>query len=154
MICIARMYSRKHGKSGSKRPLRDKTPKWVRYKKKEIEKLVLKMAKDEKSCAEIGLILRDQYGIPNVREAAGKKVTVILRENGITSQYPEDMMNLMKKALKIKEHLEEHRHDPFATRGLELTESKIRRLGKYYRRKGVLPDKWKYDPHKLKLIVK
>ncbi len=148
------MYSRKHGKSGSKRPLRDKTPKWVRYNKKEVEKLVLKLAKEEHSSAEIGLILRDQYGVPNIREITGKKVMQILKENGFTSEYPEDLMNLMRKALKVKEHLANHKHDPFAIRGLELTESNIRRLGKYYKKKKILPEDWKYRPEKLKLIVK
>jgi len=151
---MARMYSRKHGSSGSKRPLRESSPKWVRYKAKEIEQLILKLAKDEKSSAEIGLILRDQYGIPNIREITGKKVVKILRENNLAQEYPEDMMNLMRKALKIKEHLSEHKHDPFAIRGLELTESKIRRLGKYYKRKKILPEDWKYKPEKLKLMVK
>ncbi len=148
------MYSRKHGKSGSKRPLRDKTPKWVRYNKKEVEKLVLKLAKEDHSSAEIGLILRDQYGVPNIREITGKKVMQMLKENGFTLEYPEDLMNLMRKALKIKEHLSSHKHDPFAIRGLELTESKIRRLGKYYKKKKTLPEDWKYRPEKLKLIVK
>ena len=151
---MARMYSRKHGKSGSKRPLRDNPPKWIRYNKKEIEQLVMKLAKEDKSTAEIGLILRDQYGIPDVREVAGKKITAILKENGFKFDYPEDMMNLMRKALKIKEHLKIHKHDPFAIRGLELTESKIRRLGKYYKKRKILPEDWKYDPEKLKLIVK
>ncbi len=151
---MARMYSRKHGKSGSKRPLREKTPKWVRYNKKEVEKLVVKLAKEEKRSAEIGLILRDQYGIPCVREIIGKKINQVLEENGFKHAYPEDMMSLMRKALKIKEHLSRHKHDPFAIRGLELTESKIRRLGNYYKRAGDLPEKWKYDPEKLKLIVK
>ena len=148
------MYSRKHGKSGSKRPLRDKTPKWVRYNKKEVEKLVLKLAKEEHSSAEIGLILRDQYGVPNIREITGKKVMQMLKENDFTSEYPEDLMNLMRKALKVKEHLSSHKHDPFAIRGLELTESKIRRLGKYYKKKKMLSEDWKYRPEKLKLIVK
>lgn len=148
------MYSRKHGKSGSKRPLRGKAPEWVSYNKKEVEQLVLKLAKDNRSSSEIGIVLRDQYGIPDVREITGKKIVQILRENKITSDYPEDMMNLMRKALKIKEHLAGHKHDPFAIRGLELTESKIRRLGKYYIRKGLLPEYWNYDPEKLKLIVK
>ncbi len=148
------MYSRKHGKSGSKRPLRDKAPEWVRYNKKEVEQLVLKLAKDSRSSSEIGIALRDQYGVPDVREITGKKIVQILRENKITSDYPEDMMNLMRKAVKIKEHLAKHKHDPFAIRGLELTESKIRRLGKYYIRKGILPEYWFYDPEKLKLIVK
>jgi len=151
---MARMYSRKHGKSGSKRPLRDKPPSWVRYSKKEVEQLVVKLAKEDKSTAEIGLILRDQYGIPNVREITGKKITQILKEHGFKFEYPEDMMNLMRKALRIREHLAKHKHDPFAIRGLELTESKIRRLGKYYKRRKILPEDWKYDPEKLKLIVK
>ncbi len=151
---MARMYSRKHGKSGSKRPLRKKSPEWVRYNKKEVEKLILKFDKEGKSSAEIGLILRDQYGIPNVREITGKKITQIRKDNGLVSEYPEDMMNLMRKALKIMDHLEDHKHDPSAIRGLELTESKIRRLGKYYKKKKILPGKWKYNPEKLKLIVK
>lgn len=151
---MARMYSRKHGASGSKRPLRKGAPKWVRYNGKEVEKLVAKLANDEKSSAEIGVILRDRYGIPNVREVTGKKVVQIMKENGFTFKYPEDMMNLMKKALKIKKHLEKNKHDPFAIRGLELTESKIRRLGKYYIKRGTLPEKWKYDPTKLNLMIK
>jgi len=151
---MARMYSRKHGASGSKRPLRKSSPRWVRYNKKEIEKLVVKLANNEKSSAEIGAILRDKYGIPNVREITGKKVTQIMKENDFTFKYPEDMMNLMRKALKIKKHLESNKHDPFAIRGLELTESKIRRLGKYYKRRKMLPEKWKYDPEKLSLMVK
>ncbi|MCD6399018.1 MAG: 30S ribosomal protein S15 [Candidatus Aenigmarchaeota archaeon] len=150
---MSRMYSRKHGKSGSKRPLRTKAPKWIRYKKDEVEKLVIKFAKEEKSSSQIGIILRDQYGIPNVKEIVGKSITKIMKENKIYPRYPEDMLNLMRKALKIREHLSVHKHDPFAIRGLELTESKIRRLGKYYKKKEILPDDWKYDPNKLRLIT-
>jgi len=150
---MSRMYSRKHGKSGSKRPLRAKAPKWIRYKKDEVEKLVIKFAKEEKSSSQIGIILRDQYGIPNVKEIVGKSITKIMKENKIYPRYPEDMLNLMRKALKIREHLSVHKHDPFAIRGLELTESKIRRLGKYYKKKEILPDDWKYDPNKLRLIT-
>ena len=150
---MSRMYSRKHGKSGSKRPLRTKAPKWIRYKEDEVEKLVIKFAKEEKSSSQIGIILRDQYGIPNVKEIVGKSITKIMKENKIYPRYPEDMLNLMRKALKIREHLSVHKHDPFAIRGLELTESKIRRLGKYYKKKEILPDDWKYDPNKLRLIT-
>ncbi len=41
---MARMYSRKKGKSGSKKP-KQKVAKWVDYKPKEIEDLVIKYAK-------------------------------------------------------------------------------------------------------------
>ena len=148
------MYSRKHGKSGSKKPRRKKSPSWVRYKKGEIETLVEKFAKDGKSSAQIGIILRDSYGIPDVREATGKKISKIMKEKKLYPDIPEDMFNLMRKALKIKTHLDKHKHDPSAIRGLELTESKIRRLGKYYKDKGILPEDWKYDPSKLKLMTR
>ena len=154
VVRIARMYSRKHGKSGSKKPIRKKSPSWVRYKKAEIEALILKIAKEGKSSAEIGLILRDEYGIPNVREIINKRITQIMKEKKIYPELPEDMMNLMKRAYKIKTHLDEHKHDPSAIRGLELTESKIRRLGKYYKKKKVLPSDWKYNPEKLKLLTR
>lgn len=148
------MYSRKHGKSGSKKPKREKPPGWVKYKKGEVEALVEKLGKQGKSSSEIGIALRDRYGIPDVKEITGKKITQIMKEKDVYPDWPEDLMNLMKKAHKIKSHLDKHKHDPSAIRGLELTESKIRRLGKYYRKKGILPKDWKYDPEKLKLIVR
>jgi len=151
---LARMHSRKHGKSGSTRPYRKSPPKWVKYKKKEVEKLVLKLAEDGKSSAEIGLILRDTYGIPSVREITGKKITRILEENGLALELPEDLRNLMRRAVKLREHLKENKKDKSAIHGLELIESKVRRLGKYYVRKGKLPEGWKYDPEKAKLMVK
>ncbi|MBC7119946.1 MAG: 30S ribosomal protein S15, partial [Methanobacteriaceae archaeon] len=72
----------------------------------------------------------------------------------IKLEYPEDLINLMKKAVNIREHLKEHPKDLHSRRGLQLVESKIRRLVKYYVRKGVLPEGWKYDPEKAALIVK
>ena len=43
---MARMHSRKKGKSGSKKPPIKFIPKWVRYKKEDVEELVVKLAKD------------------------------------------------------------------------------------------------------------
>jgi len=78
----------------------------------------------------------------------------ILEEEGITIKYPEDLLNLMKKAVNLRKHLEEHRKDLHNRRGLTLIESKIRRLVKYYKRVGKLPKDWKYDPKAAELIVR
>lgn len=150
---MARMYARKRGKHGSKRPPVRIPPKWLTYKKEEVEKLVVKLAKEGYSSAMIGLILRDQFGIPDVKAVTGKKISKIMKEHGLYPSYPEDLLNLMAKAVNLRRHLEEHRKDKHSMRGLQLLESKIRRLAKYYVRKGVLPSGWKYDPEAAKLIV-
>ena len=91
---MARMHSRKHGKSGSKKPLAK--AKWVEFGKDEVEKLVVKLAHDKMQTAQIGLTLRDQYGIPSVRNVTEKKVSQILAENKISPKIPEDLFNLLK----------------------------------------------------------
>ncbi len=149
---MARMYARKRGRSGSTRPL--VKARWVKYGKGEVEGLVVKLARDGLPPAMIGTVLRDQYGIPSVRDITGKKIKKILEEKGLAPEVPEDLLNLMKRAVNLRNHLEVHRKDLHSKRGLELIESKIRRLGKYYIRKGVLPENWKYDPERAKLLVK
>ncbi|HIQ50834.1 MAG TPA: 30S ribosomal protein S15, partial [Nautiliaceae bacterium] len=49
--------------------------------------------------------------------------------------------------------LENHPKDLHSKRGLQLIESKIKRLVKYYKRKKVLPENWKYTPEIAKLLV-
>ena len=71
---MARMHSRKKGKSGSKKPV-NKTYTWMSYKPKEIELLVLKLAKEGKSASEAGIILRDTYGIPDIKSITKKSVS-------------------------------------------------------------------------------
>ncbi len=151
---MARMHSRKRGKSGSKRPPRTAAPDWVTYSAKEVESLVLKLRKEGYTAAMIGMILRDQYGIPSVKLITGKKITKILEENGLLDEIPEDLMALIRKAVNLRKHLEMHPKDKHSFRGLQLTESKIRRLVKYYRRVGKLPEKWRYDPEQAKLLVR
>ena len=150
---MARIHARKRGKAGSKRPSTRTVPRWVRYKKNEVEKLVIKLAKEGKSTSEIGLILRDQFGIPSVKLVTGKTTSQIMKENNLYPKYPEDFFNLLKQAVKLRDHLLKNKRDYTSKRGLELLESKIRRLGKYYIKKGLLPKDWKYDPEQAKLLV-
>src|SRR3989344_7133310 len=149
---MAKMHSRARGQSGSKRPAK-KVPSWAPYKEKEVEKLVIKYAKAGKSSSEVGIILRDSYGINSVKALTGKSVSGILKENQLEKKLPEDILSLIKKMIAIRQHQEKNKQDQFAKRGLILTNSKIRRLVKYYKRVGRLPDTWTLDTDRLKMYL-
>jgi len=149
---MARMHSRAKGKSKSVKPVK-KVPSWAPYKEKEVEKLIIKFAKSGKGASEIGLILRDSYGINNIKALTGKTIGKILEENKIAKQLPEDMLALIKKLVIIKQHMEKNKQDMPALRGLQLTGSKIRRLIKYYQRTKKLPEGWKLDMDRLKMYL-
>jgi small subunit ribosomal protein S15 len=126
---------------------------WVVRKSDEVEEIIIKLAKQGKSSAEIGTILRDSYGVPLTKVVAKKSISSIMRAKGLFPKYPEPFMNMLRRSVKIRAHLEKNKKDAHSIRSLELTESKIRRLGKYYRKQGDLPADWKYNPEMTKLIV-
>lgn len=150
---MARMHSRAKGKSGSTKPAVLSVPEWVKLSVKEVEMLIVKYSKEGLTTAQIGLMLRDEYGIPNVKVMLGKSVSKVLEEKKLTKEIPDELMSLIRKSVFIRKHLEENKQDKTAKRGLLLTESKIRRLAKYYIKSGRLPATWKYDPSKIKLMV-
>jgi small subunit ribosomal protein S15 len=129
-------------------------PEWVEQNPEEIEELIVKLHKEGQSTSQIGITLRDQYGIPSTKIVMGEKITDILEKNGESFDYPEDLMNLIKRAVNIREHLEENPKDLHTKRGLMKIESQIRRLVKYYTRNNVLPEGWRYDPTTAALLVK
>jgi len=149
---MARMHSRDKGKSGSTKPAK-RIPSWAPYKGKEVEKLVVKYAKAGKSTSEIGIILRDTYGINSIKALTKKKISEILEEKKLTKELPEDLLNLIKKMVAVKAHLEKNRQDKTAKRGLQLTSSKVMRLIKYYKRIKKLPADWKFDAKRLKMYL-
>ena len=150
---MARMHSRKKGKAGPKRPPKSKTQPWLSYSGEEVEQLVLKLAKGGNSSSKIGIILRDSYGIPDVQKVTGKKLVKILKDAHQASELPEDLTFLIKKQTLLLKHIQLNKKDMASRRGLLLTVSKIRRLTKYYQRKGVLPKGWTYNPEQAKLIA-
>jgi len=141
---MARMHARRKGKSGSKRPMLAKNPEWVPLEKDDVEEEVVKLGAQGRSSAEIGLVLRDQYAVPNVRLATGKTVTQILRAKGTKFEMPEDLGNMMRRAVTLQSHLKANPRDLSNRRGLQLLESRIRRLARYYQEEGVLPAAWDY----------
>ena len=79
---MARMHARRKGKSGSVHPIeRKKHPEWSALNPREIESRVIELGKEGRSTSEIGMILRDQYAVPDVKLATGKKITKILEGN-------------------------------------------------------------------------
>jgi small subunit ribosomal protein S15 len=150
---MARMHSRKKGKAGSKKPLTKVKPSWSRLKDKEIELLIVKLAKEGKSPSQIGMNLRDAFGTPSVKVVSDKSITQVLKEKNLLGNIPEDLMAIMKKNITVKKHLESNKKDMTAKRGFQLAESKIRRLVKYYKRTGKLAESWQYDPDKVRLLI-
>src|SRR3989344_460617 len=150
---MARRYSGKRGKSGSKKPLRKNKLIWIRYQNKEIEQLIIKLAKQGKSQSEIGMILRDTYGVPSVREILKKKLNKVLEENKLLPKLPQDLTSLIKHEIVLMKHFERNKKDMHAKRGLLLTKSQINRLSKYYKRIGKLPENWKYIREQAEILV-
>ncbi len=150
---MARMYSRKKGQSGSTKPIHLKKPSWMNYSPKEVEQLVIKLAKSGMNSSMIGIQLRDVYGIPDVPILTGKKITKILIENHSAGELPDDLIALMKREVQILKHNQSNHHDMVGKRGQQLTESKIQKLANYYKRRGKLPADWKFDLEKAKLLV-
>lgn len=146
------MHSRKRGKSGSKKPVK-KIPSWAPFKDKEVEKLIIKYGKAGKTTSEIGMILRDSYGVHNIKALTGKTITALLQENKLTKALPEDILSLIQRMIVIKQHLDQNKQDMTALRGLQLTEAKIRRLVKYYKRSRRLALDWKFDTDRLKMYL-
>ncbi|MFC5970231.1 30S ribosomal protein S15 [Halomarina salina] len=144
---MARMHTRRRGSSGSDRPTVDEPPEWSDVDADAIEERVVDLAEQGHDPSQIGMKLRDEgvqgTPVPNVKLATGKKVTEILEENDATDDLPEDLRNLFERAVRLREHMDEHPGDAQNKRALQNTESKVRRLVEYYRG-DVLAEDFKY----------
>jgi len=150
---MAKMHSRKKGSSRSRPPMAPKIPAWSDVTKEELEKLVMKLHESGLPSSYIGLTLRDQYGVPSVKLALGKNLDRVLKENKALPEVPEDLGNLMRKALHIRKHIKANQKDVHNKRALQLTENKIRRLVKYYHDSGRLAPEWLYTPETAEILV-
>ena len=96
---MARMHSRKKGASRSRPPTVEKAPDWSDVSKEELEKLIIKLHDSGLPSTKIGLTLRDQYGVPSVKLVLGKNMNRFLKEKATLPEIPEDLGNLMRRAL-------------------------------------------------------
>ena len=123
-----------------------RAPSWCRYGPEEAEAFVVKLAKEGHGPSKIGVLLRDQYGIPLVKFVAGRSVAEIMESAGIKTGIPEDLNNLLQKANRLQRHLSKNKADAPNKKSLELATSKIRCLANYYKERGILPESWEYKP--------
>lgn len=140
---MARIHAHTHGKSHSTRPISYNIPSWINQKS-ELSTIIVQLSKDGLSPSEIGVRMRDHYGVPLIKPILGKGINRILEENNSTPEMPEDLNQLVQKALALQKHLKFHNTDKRNIRSLELIEAKIHRLSKYYKKKGRIPLTWKY----------
>merc|ERR1711903_395611 len=99
---------------------------------------ICNMAKKGYTPSQIGVVLRDSHGIPQVKMIAGNKIVRILRAQGLAPTLPEDLHCLIKKAVAVRKHLE--KNSKFR---LILIESRIHRRARYYRLAKMLPSNFK-----------
>ena len=150
---MARMHSKGKGKSGSNKPHLSNPPEWSNTDKKEIEEVISQLSEEGHTNASIGTILRDKHGVPNVRLVMGERLSQTLDRLGRKSGYPEDLMSLMRRALRLIDHISENSKDLHNRRQLELCESKIRRLSRYYKENNQIDSDWTYKRDQLRLMV-
>ena len=141
---MGRLHSHNYGKSHSTRPLDPKAPSWIKQDAKEIEELIVKYAKDDLSARQIGVKLRDQHSNPLVKPILKKTITKVLEENELNGDLPEDLDNIVKKAIGLQKHLKINKKDNRNIRSLELIEAKVHRLSVYYKKINRIPQNWKY----------
>ncbi len=141
---MGRMHTHRHGKSHSIRPVTLRAPSWITIGPKEIEALIVKYTKDGLTPSQIGIKLRDQHSIPLVKPIMKKSMGQILEENDLKADMPEDLGNIVNKAVGLQKHLKANKGDNRNVRSLELIEAKVHRLSVYYKRIGRIPKTWKY----------
>ena len=150
---MARMHSKKHGKSKSRKPVTEGLER-QEVDKAKIEGLIQEMANKGMSPALIGQKLKEEQGVLYIKHSMGKSLTEIMEEKNIKPQIPYDLTDLMKKAVSINAHLVANKHDVNNRARMKKIESKIWRLTKYYISKGKLPAGWRYDPKQAELLIK
>jgi small subunit ribosomal protein S15 len=103
-------------------------PTWVKMKEPELKKTIAELA-EKHSPSQIGIILRDQYGIPTTK-VYGKKLKAYLTELGIERN--EDLENAEKKVEKMNEHLKNNITDRKAKHKFQKAQAKLNKVRKYY----------------------
>jgi small subunit ribosomal protein S15 len=139
---MARMHTRKRGRSGSKNVFSESDHAWVTATPEEVTQTVLSLRREGLSKSVVGMRLRDQYGLPSTKVMLGKKLGTVLNQNKLGDDIPEDLKGLISKYKSISRHIGLNRADTAASRNRNLIMAKIQRLVKYYKRNNYLSAEW------------
>ena len=131
---MGRLHTHNHGKAHSTRPFPLSVPKWIAVEPNKIEELIVKYRKEGLSTSQIGIKLRDQHSIPLVKPIIKNTITQVLKKNDLMPDLPEDLNNIVTKAIGLQKHLKSNKGDNRNRRSLELIEAKIHRLSTHYKK--------------------
>lgn len=111
---------------GSELAIRIEKPVWLKYTKEEVEAIILKLANKGMTSEKIGLVLRDQYGIPKAK-ILGIKIKDVLKD-----KYQDaNVLNLRQKVEKINEHYKNNKQDKRAERSLIISKAELKKREDY-----------------------
>jgi ribosomal protein S15P/S13E len=107
-----------------------KKPVWLKYTEAEVKEIILKIAEKnpELTAEKIGLILRDNYGIPKTK-IYGFKISQVLKEAG-KYESPEQK-NLKLKSENLEKHLIKNKGDKHTGRAFIITRAKLKKVVDY-----------------------
>jgi len=106
-------------------------PVWLKMKETELVAVIKELAENHQP-AQIGLILRDQYGVPTTK-LYGKKLASYLKDLGLESNA--ELKNAQKKVDALGEHLKENVTDKKAKHKFQKAKSRLNILKRYFARK-------------------
>jgi ribosomal protein S15P/S13E len=107
-----------------------KKPIWLKYTEQEIKEIILKLIEKqpELTCEKIGLVLRDNYGIPKTK-IYGFSISEVLKE---ANKYQDpDLKNLTLKIENLEKHLGKNHGDKKTGRSLILSKAKLKKVVEY-----------------------
>ena len=105
-------------------------PVWLKYTEDEVKAIVLKLTNKGLTAEKIGLTLRDQYGIPNVK-LYNLKIKEIMQDK---FKEPTNI-NLQTKLQKIINHFKKNKQDKKSGRALMITKAKLKKRDDYMKKK-------------------
>ncbi|CAD6581828.1 MAG: ribosomal 40S subunit protein S13 [Cyphobasidiales sp. Tagirdzhanova-0007] len=150
---MGRIHNPSKGIAGSSLPFSRAAPKWLKATPEEVCDQIYKLARKGMTPSQIGIVLRDSYGVAQVKAVTGNKIVRILKTANLAPELPEDLYHLMKKAVAIHKHLLTNRKDMDSKFRMVLIEARIHRLVRYYKTAGQLPPTFKYEADKASALV-
>lgn len=79
---MGRMHTPGKGISASALPYRRSPPSWCKTTPTKVVEMICKLAKKGMTPSQIGVVLRDAHGVPQVKNITGNKVLRVLKSNG------------------------------------------------------------------------
>jgi len=103
-------------------------PLWLKTTEEEMKKIIVELS-EKYSPAQLGLVLRDQYGIPTTK-IYGKKLSEYLKEIGKYNEKAE-LENAQKKVENMQDHLKNNSQDKKTKHKMQKAKSKLETIKRH-----------------------